>query len=194
MERHYTPTRPWTPMTDPEWDALRPHILWLGAGRPVKNLRARVDGMFWAATHRRRWADLPQEFGKPDTVCRHFRRLTQRYLWQKLLHLLAEPKCPPGLAALEHFICRACQRACRSKGLILITVARRLGFLSALRGPSWLLPDVDLSETVIRVTDRILEWVKRDVRSVPRGLLTLCGRVFVIAGGRKRIPLCLMPN
>jgi len=194
MERHYTPTRPWTPMTDQEWDALRPHILWLGAGRPVKNLRARVDGMFWAATTRSRWADLPPEFGKPDTVSRHFRRLTLRCLWQKLLHLLAAPTCPPGLAALEHFICRACQRACRRKGLVIIIVAKRLGFLSALRAPSWLLPNVDLSDGIIRFTDQVLERIKRDARSVPRGLLTLCGRVFAIAGGRKRIPLCLMPD
>ncbi|WP_431285768.1 transposase [Humitalea sp. 24SJ18S-53] len=194
MQRHYTPIRPWTPMTDPEWDALRPHVLWLGAGRPVKTLRARVDGMFWAATTRNPWKDLPEDFGKPGTVARHFRRLTLRHLWAKLLHLLADPKCLPGLAALEHYICRACQRACRSKGLALITTARRLGFLSALRGPSWLLPNPDLSETVQRLINGVLERVLSDWRKVPKGLLTLYGRALVIAGGRKRIPRCLMPD
>ena len=194
MPRHYTQPRPWQPMSQPEWDALRPHILWLGAGRPVKDLRARVDGFFWIATSRRPWKDLPEGFGRPDTVSRQFRRLTQRHLWQKLLHLLADPAASPGLRALEHWICRACQRAVRCAGMSLITAAQRLGFLTALRGPSFLLPDVDLSERYRRVTEFYLARLMQDRNSVPKGVFALCGRLLAFAGGRRRIPRCLWPD
>jgi len=193
MPRHYTKPRTWQPMTDPEWDIIRPHILWLGAGRPLRDLRTRVDGMFWVAASGRRWADLPRHFGRADTISRHFRRMTQRHLWQKLLHLLADNQAPAALKALEHWICRACQRAARVAGLTLITVARRLGFLSTLRGPPWFLPDPDLSETCLRVTDAFLNRLLAAGRSVPEGTFALCGRLLGIAGGRRRIPRCLVP-
>lgn len=51
------------------------------------------------------------------------------------------------------------------KGMAL---ARRLGFLSALRGPSWLLPNPDLSEYVFR---RVDEELSRGFRAVPKGFL-----------------------
>jgi len=193
MTRHDTPPRPWQPMTDPEWDALRPYILWLGAGRPVRDLRARLDGVFWIAASGRPWKDLPEAFGRPDTASRHFRRLTQKHLWQRLLHALAEPAAPPGLRALEHWICRACHRAVRIAGLTLITTARRLGFRSALRGPSWLLPDPDLSEALRRLTDQLLDFALAAPATLPEGLLGLCGRLLGTAGGRRWIPRCLIP-
>ena len=58
----------------------------------------------------------------------------------------------PGIAILrrlESWICRAYRRAWRLLGVQGMGLARRLGFLSALRGPSWLLPDPDLSELVL---------------------------------------------
>ncbi|PZW45092.1 putative transposase of IS4/5 family DUF4096 [Humitalea rosea] len=180
-------------MTDLEWNALAPYILWHGAGRPVANLRARIDGMFWIAATGKPWKDLPKTHGTPDTVSRHFRRLTQRHLWQRLLHALADPKVPAALKSLEPWICRACHRAVRLAGMSLITTARRLGFFSALRGPSWMVPDLDLSETIRRVTDYWLDRVLRDRASVPRGIFALCGRLLATAGGRRYVPRCLWP-
>jgi RND family efflux transporter MFP subunit len=42
--------------------------------------------------HRRPWRDLPEEYGKADTISRHFRRLTHAALWERLL--LASPSRP----------------------------------------------------------------------------------------------------
>jgi len=72
--------------------------------------------------------------------------------------------------------------------------SRRIASLSALRGPSWLLPNPDSFETVQRITNQVLERVLSDWRKVPKGNLALCGRALVIAGERKRIPRCLMPD
>jgi transposase len=123
------------------------------AGRPLRDPRARLDAIFWLAAHTLPgrapppWAALPERFGKPDTVSRQFRRWAKAGLWTKLLQALADDH-RPGIAVLrrlESWICRAYRRAWRILGVPGMALARRLGFLSALRGPSWYLPDPDLS-------------------------------------------------
>ncbi|WP_431281680.1 hypothetical protein ACQW02_20045 [Humitalea sp. 24SJ18S-53] len=81
----------------------------------------------------------------------------------------------------------------RRAGLSLITTARRLGFLSALKGPPFLLPNEDLSETYRRVTNQVLANLLADWRRIPKGLLTACGKLLAFAAGRKRLPRCLEP-
>ena len=38
------------------------------------------------------WADLPERFGKPNSVCRRFRRLAQKGVWEALFEALAAPE------------------------------------------------------------------------------------------------------
>lgn len=145
-----TPTRPWAPLDDTEWAVLSLHVLRHTAGRPVQQPRTRLDAIFWLACQpaTARWADLPACFGKPDTVHRQFRRWAKAGLWSRLLRDLARHRDVGGgrvLAAMGSWICRAFRRATRILGLAGILLARRLGFLSALRGPPWLLPDPYLS-------------------------------------------------
>ncbi len=67
-----------------------------------------------------------------------------------MLQALADPE-HPGIAVLrrlESWICRSYRRAWRLLGVQGVVLARRLGFLSALRAPSVFLPDPDLSEYV----------------------------------------------
>ena len=97
------------------------------------------------------------------------------------------------MLALEHLIVRACRRATRIRGLRIIALARRLGFLSALRGPSWLLPDPDLSETVHRTIDKLLARLRAASGSVHRTEFATCRRLLRMAQGRARIPRCLEP-
>jgi transposase len=139
-------------MSDTEWLALLPYVYRRsGPGRPLRELRTRMDGIFRLSTSHDPWHTLPAEFGKPDTVARYFRRLTHAGLWQRLLTALAETPETHPLRALEAWICRACRRAYRILGLAILVLARRLDFLSALRGPPWLLPNPDLSESLARL-------------------------------------------
>ena len=195
MRRQYTPPRRRQPLTDVEWDALLPFVLVQnGPGRPLRDARARMDAIFWVAAAGCPWRELPPRFGKPDTASRHFRRLAHAGLWERLLRALARPDAPPALLAVEHWVVRACRRATRLRGLWMIVLARRLGFLSTLRGPSWYLPDPDLSELVHRrlfaVAARAL---KHGFSTVPRGFVGVCAKLLGTAGGRKRIPRCLEP-
>ena len=192
---YYTPPRRWQPLTEAEWDALLPHVLVQnGPGRPLKDARRRMDAIFWAAAAGCPWRELPPRFGKPDTASRHFRRLAEAGLWERLLRALARPDAPPALLALEHWVCAACRRATRLRGMRIITLARRLGFLSALKGPPWMLPDADLSERVHRwILPIVKDAAERGLRAVPRGFFRDARRWLTLAGGRARIPRFLQP-
>ncbi len=195
MRRHFTPPRRWQPLTDAEWDALLAFVLVReGPGRPLRDARKRMDAVFWVAASGSAWRTAPPRFGKADTVSRHFRRLTHAGLWERLLRALARPDAPPALLALEHWIVSACRRAARLRGLGLVALARRLGFLSALRAPSLFLPEPDLSEIV----DRWLRRAAGDARG--RGpdaallrFFRFCHRLGAFAAGRRRIPRRLQP-
>jgi transposase len=202
--RRYSPERPWEPLSDDEWAALAPfvHRAADAAGRPVRDPRGRLDAVFWLAAHTEPgrppppWSALPERFGKPDTASRQFRRWAKAGLWTKLLQALADPG-RPGIAVLrrlESWICRAYRRAWRLLGVPGVALARRLGFLSALRGPSWLLPDPDLSEHVFRRVRSVLDRLREGtLRVAPPGFLRAACRLLTAAGGRRSIPRCLAP-
>ena len=156
----YTTPRPWAPLTEAEWSAIGGHLAALGCGmsfgprpgRPPQDVRARLDAIFRAVTlkagdgGRASWRALPEEFGKPDTVSRTFRRWARQGLWQRLLIAAADPALYPELRGLRYFICCAFRRATRIIGIAAALLARRLGLYSALPSPPWCLPDRDLSE------------------------------------------------
>ncbi len=75
-----------------------------------------------------------------------------------------------------------------------MALARRLGFLSALRGPSWYLPDPDLSELVFRRLNPVLDRLRRgELRVTPPGFACVCGCPLATAAGRRSVPRCLAP-
>jgi transposase len=195
LRRDYTEPRRWQPLTDAEWDALLPFVpVREGPGRPLRDARARMDAIFRTAAAGPAWAAAPPRFGKPDAASRHFRRLSHAGLWERPLRALARPDAPPALLAIEHRVCRACRRASRPRGLRLVVLARRPGFLSALRGPSWLLPDPDLPELVLRRLDPVLGRLRTGApRVAPPGFLRTCRYLLGAAAGRRRIPRHLEP-
>ncbi|MBV1798977.1 transposase [Siccirubricoccus sp. G192] len=191
---HFTPRRDWAPLSDAEWSALTPHLRrWMAAapgsarrraGRPLgSEWRARLDAMLWIAVSGQPWHALPEQFGKPDTVSRHFRRLAHAGLWARLLAALALPTCPPALRAIEYWLCRAARRAMRLLGMAGLTLARRLGLFSALPMLPCYMPNRDLSEALHRFQARLLDRLFSD--PPPPGTLTRLGRLLAYAGGRR---------
>ncbi|UFN50656.1 transposase [Roseomonas sp. OT10] len=184
-----SPPTPWSPLSDAAWAALLPHLARTDPrGRPVHDLRARMDAIFHAALSRAPWAALPPRFGNPDTVARHFRRLTHAGLWQRLLLALAEADPSHPLRAIEHAICRACRRAARLLGFPFLVLIRRLGLRSALDGPPWLLPDPLLSETLARTPIPDPDSAPHGQCGPLRALLATLKHLHRTAAGRARIP------
>ena len=189
MQRRFTPRRPWAPLSDAEWQALAPFLVRAeGApGRPLlgSDPRGRMDAMLHIAVTDQPWRALPEHYGQGATVARHFRRLAHAGLWSRLLQALAAPDCPPGLRALEYWLCRAARRAMRLLRMAGLDLAQRLGLLSALPMLPWYLPNRDLSEALFRLSEWLVlvRWREQGVRPRP-GLLTRLGRLLVAAGGR----------
>jgi len=191
---HYTQPRPWQPLSDSEWSALLPYVLRRSAsGRPIAELRTRIDAIFWIARSGKPWRELPEHFGKPDTVSRYFRRLTHNGLWQRLLEALAEASLEHPLSALAHWICRACRRATRILGLKIIILARRLGFLSALKGPHWMVANPDLSESILKFPLHLAFTPEMYRRRGPNPVIAALKHLHSLCGGRQRIPKSLEP-
>ncbi|WP_431271957.1 transposase [Dankookia sp. P2] len=135
--RRYTPKRPWAAMTDAEWAEVLPHLrtVAMGQGRKLRDARQRIDGMFQVAVSGLPWHSLPEEYGKPDTVSRHFRRLAHAGLWLRLVGACANRDALPALRRIEYFICRAARRAMRILGLDGARAVQRAGLFTAL--PVW---------------------------------------------------------
>ncbi|WP_158292398.1 transposase [Paracraurococcus ruber] len=188
-----TPVRPWAPLSDAEWAALAPLLARASAaGRPTADPRGRLDAIFRAVTlkhprgGRACWHQLPEAFGRHDTIARCYRRWAHAGLWARLLLAVARPDAPPALRGLAYRACCAFRRGHRLMGLWGVLLARRLGLHSALPAPAARLFDPDLSESLHRAVPGVLGWVARDLRRrIRRGPLQALLRLMDLAGGRR---------
>jgi transposase len=190
-------TRPvaWRPMTDAEWEAVMHFMVFVhpGPGRPtIQGARRALDGCFHAACFDGPWKDVPATYGKPDSMSRLFRRWAHAGLWSMLLKFVAKER--PGLEAIQYWVCRAFRRAWRIQGLAGLTLARRLGLDSALRAPSWYLPDADLSEYYHKVLlPRHQASLMERPTAVIRDHLRIWKRLYGLMIGRRSIPAWMAP-
>ena len=180
----HTPRIPIAPLSDLQWQALRPLLAPRSPqSRPLHDLRGRIDAIFALIATDAPWRELPAQHGKPDSVSRHYRRLTHTGLWEQCLKALAAAKPGNPLRELEPILCRCARRSYRLRGLRLILAARRLSIYRALPGPSWLLPDPDLSETV----HEIAIWGLQNRRGFIQRWGKTLRRVLTVAIGRRRL-------
>ncbi len=107
-------------MSDEEWAFFEPFVTVRGPkrGRPAKNHRLVLDGVFWIARTGTPWRDLPDHFGLWSSVYRQFRRWTLSGLWDILLEALnATEAIPDSVQMIDSdlpperpsFITRVCE-------------------------------------------------------------------------------------
>lgn len=172
-----TPSIPWRPLTDPEWEALTKILHRTARGRPPADARALWNGIFWVACSREPWRAMPAQFGKPDTAHRALRRAAlAKHLHAMLLRVSPHPLFrDEPLHAIAWFIVRAFRRAFRVAPHA-IAYARRLGLASALPAPPCWLPDPDLSETVKLLARKVAQCCAEAPLALLRALHYLMGR------------------
>ena len=177
------------PLTDLQFHALLPYILPRSpAGRQIGDLRARMDAIFLVASGTGPWCDLPERFGRPDTVSRYFRRLTRAGLWQRLLDAIKDNDPGHPLNQIAPLIFRACRRAARILGLGFIALARRLRLLQALPGPPDKVANPALAEAMRqRVTLPPVDALLGAGQALCRALLLDIRRLHRRAGGVKHL-------
>ena len=83
-ELHYRP------LSDAEWEFLEPFVIESPRrpGRPPRNHRQVLNGIFWVACSGSPWRSLPKEFGNWGSVYRQFLRWTRSGLWEAILEAL----------------------------------------------------------------------------------------------------------
>lgn len=187
--RRYRP-RPWSPLTDAEYEALRGYTERSpGPGRPLKDLRGRLDAIFRICLTNIPWSRISTDHGPTATIHRHFRRLAHEGVWTDLLKASVRRRAPRALRRLHHWICAIFRRCVRLLGLPAVTLARRLHAFRAIPGPHWYFPDPDLSE---RITARLARALQDPTNPALPALLRLCRRVLALATRRRPVPRCIV--
>ena len=79
-------------MTDQEWAIFEPFLTRPSpyGGRPPKNHRRVLDGVFWINRTGAPWRDLPDVFGNWNSVWRRSRRWCLSGVWDIVLQALAD--------------------------------------------------------------------------------------------------------
>ncbi len=81
-------------MSDDEWEIFRPFVLPSvpSKGRPAKDHRRTLDGIFWICRTGAPWRDLPQSLGDFRTVHRQFRRWAVSGVFDLILEAMNESR------------------------------------------------------------------------------------------------------
>jgi transposase len=110
-------------LTDEEWARIQPLLppQKPKVGRPNKEHRPIINGIFWVLRTGAPWADLPPQYGKWRTVASRFYRWTAAGVWQKVLEALQAQSDAAGqfdwqLHSVDGSVIRAHQHAAGAKG------------------------------------------------------------------------------
>ena len=102
-------------ITDRQWEAIA--LLLPGkvtdCGVTAKDNRLFVNAVVWIMRTGCPWADLPERFGKSNTVCKRFRRLAKKSVWERLFQALQAPDL--DWVMLDSTVVRAHQHAAGQK-------------------------------------------------------------------------------
>jgi putative transposase len=105
-------------LTDRQYERLQPLLSGKPGdlGRNADNNRRFLNAVLWIARTGAPWADLPERFGKHDTVYQRFNRWAKKGRWQAIFEALQEPDL--DWVMLDSSVVRAHQHAAgRKKGI-----------------------------------------------------------------------------
>ena len=80
-------------LTDAEWERLQPYFpeRQMGdKGRPRREAREMLNGIFWIARSGAAWRDLPERYGPWQTVYKRFKEWSESGLIERIFHELGE--------------------------------------------------------------------------------------------------------
>ena len=79
-------------LTDSEWERLKPYFRerQMGdKGRPRREPKEMLNGIFWIARSGAAWRDLPEQYGPWQTVYKRFREWSKSGLIEKIFYELS---------------------------------------------------------------------------------------------------------
>lgn len=102
-------------LTDEQYERLEPLLSGKSGdpGRTADDNRLFIDAVLWIARTGAPWADLPERFGKSDSVYQRFNRWAKQGRWEAIFEALQEPDAE--WLMLDSTIVRAHQHAAGAK-------------------------------------------------------------------------------
>ncbi|AWM32173.1 IS5 family transposase [Hymenobacter nivis] len=102
-------------VTDRQWAIIAPLLPGKATdcGVTAKDNRFFFNAVTWILRTGAPWADLPERFGKSNSVCRRFRRLAQKGVWEAVFEALKAPDLQ--WVMLDSTVVRAHQHAAGQK-------------------------------------------------------------------------------
>jgi len=118
-------------ISDATWELVAPHLSGKAedGGTTAKDNRLFFNAVVWIMRTGCPWADLPERFGKPNTVSKRFRRLAQKGVWECLFAAVQAPELDWVL--LDSTVVRAHQHSAGQKKAMPTPSA------SAAAGAAW---------------------------------------------------------
>jgi transposase len=77
-------------LTEVEWKTTQPLLPNKPREVPRVDDRRLLNGIFWILRSGSPWADLPERYGPPTTVCNRFNRWRKGGTWDKLMDAIIE--------------------------------------------------------------------------------------------------------
>ena len=105
-------------MPDEEWEIFRPFVIPSGPskGRPAKDHRRNLDGIFWINRTGSPWRDRPEYFGDFRVVHRQFRRWVLSCVFDLILEAMNETDTgQDSVQMIDSTIIRAHQHSAGAK-------------------------------------------------------------------------------
>jgi transposase len=84
-------------------------------GRPSHDNRRVLEGIFWAVRSGARWVDVPERFGRWNSVYRRYRRWAEAGVFEALLSALAGALASERLQMIDSTVVRAHAQAAGKK-------------------------------------------------------------------------------
>ena len=106
-----------TALTDAQWETIVPHCLGRDCdpGRTGPDPRVFVEAVLWIARTGWPWRDLPEAFGKWNSVFKRFRRWAKKGVFERIFYVLSgEPDFE--YAMIDGTIIRVHQHGMGAKG------------------------------------------------------------------------------
>ena len=102
-------------VTDRQWALIAPLLSGKATdcGVTARDNRLFFNAVVWLLRTGAAWADLPERFGKSNTVCRCFRRLAQKKKWEAVFEALKAPEL--DWVMLDSTVLRAHQHSAGQK-------------------------------------------------------------------------------
>ncbi len=102
-------------ISDRQWQVVAPLLSGKATdcGVTAKDNRLFFNAVVWIMRTGAPWPDLPERFGKSNSVWRRFRRLAQKGVWEAIFEALKEPDL--AWVQLDSTVVRAHQHAAGQK-------------------------------------------------------------------------------